>query len=181
MSKNPIEQKFAALEALGAGDFEHKNGSLHTHLLGTYDLLKSWGASAALCDAGLYHSAYSTAGFKKTMVSLSLRSDIASIIGENAEAMVYLYCACDREVVYQNFQNQPAVVEYKDRFTDETYALSAQQASAFCELTVANELELMSLNKAFQAKHRVTLLALFDSMKKFLGQEAIAAYESTLS
>ena len=76
-----MEQKFAALESLGAAGFEHKNGTLHTHLLATYELLKRWGASAALCDAGLYHSAYSTTGFTKTMVSLDLRSNIAAIIG----------------------------------------------------------------------------------------------------
>ena len=175
-----MEQKFAALESLGAAGFEHKNGTLHTHLLATYELLKRWGASAALCDAGLYHSAYSTTGFTKTMVSLDLRSDIAAIIGTDAEAMVYLYCACDREVVYPNFRTQ-AAVEFKDRFTNAVFVLSEEQARAFCELTVANELELMSLNEAYKAKHRVTLLELFDSMKKHLSKEAVEAYKSTLS
>jgi hypothetical protein len=175
-----MEHKFAALESLGAAGFEHKNGTLHTHLLATYELLKRWGASSALCDAGLYHSAYSTAGFNKTMVALDLRSDIASIIGKDAEAMVYLYCACDREVVYPNFSNQ-AAVEFKDRFTNEVFVMSEEQASAFCELTVANELELISLNDAYGAKHRVTLLELFDSMKKHLSNEAIAAYKTVLS
>lgn len=176
----PIEHKFAALESLGAAGFEHKNGTLHTHLLATHELLKRWGASAALCDAGLYHSAYSTAGFQKTMVTLDLRSDIANTIGKDAEAMVYLYCACDREVVYPNFRNQ-AAVEFKDRFTNEVFVMSEEQARAFCELTIANELELISLNEAYKAKHRVTLLELFDSMKKHLSKNAIAAYQSTLS
>ena len=176
----PIEHKFAALESLGAAGFEHKNGTLHTHLLATHELLKRWGASAALCDAGLYHSAYSTAGFQKTMVTLDLRSDIANTIGKDAEAMVYLYCACDREVVYPNFKNQ-AAVEFKDRFTNEIFVMSEEQASAFCELTVANELELISLNEAYKTRHRVTLLELFDSMKMHLSKKAIAAYQSTLS
>ncbi|MCP4335529.1 MAG: hypothetical protein GY785_23000 [Gammaproteobacteria bacterium] len=175
-----MEHKFAALESLGAADFEHKNGSLYTHLLATHELLRRWGASAALCDAGLYHSAYSTTGFTKTMVSLDLRSEIAAIIGKDAEAMVYLYCACDREVVYPSFRKQ-ASVEFKDRFTNRVFVMSEQQASAFCELTVANELELMSLNDAYKAKHQVTLLELFDSMKKYLSKEAIEAYKSLLS
>jgi len=175
-----MEHKFAALESLGAAGFEHKNGTLHTHLLATYELLERWGASATLCDAGLYHSAYSTTGFQKTMVALDLRNDIISIIGKDAEAMVYLYCACDRAVVYPNFRNQDAV-EFKDRFTNEVFVMSEQQASAFCELTVANELELISLNDAYGAKHRVTLLELFDSMKKYLSKEAIEAYKSVLS
>jgi hypothetical protein len=174
------EQKFTALESLGAAGFEHKNGSLYTHLLGTYELLESWGASADLCDAGLYHSAYSTTGFTRTMVSLDLRSDIAGIIGETAEAMVYLYCACDRDIVYPQFKNQTAV-EFKDRFTNEVFVMSGEQACTFCELTVANELELMSLNDTYKAKHRVTLLELFDSMKKHLSKKAIEAYKSMLS
>ena len=180
MNIESTKHKFSALESLGAAGFEHKNGSLYAHLLGTYELLRSWDAAAPLCDAGLYHSAYSTTGFKKTMVSLDLRSDIARLIGKNAEAMVYLYCACDRDVVYANFKNQ-AAVEFKDRFTDEVFVMSGEQASAFCELTVANELELMSLNDAYKAKHRVTYLELFDSMKKHLGNKTVEAYKSVLS
>ena len=175
-----MEHKFAALAELGADGFEHKNGSLHTHLLATYDLLRSWGADSALCDAGLYHSAYSTTGFTDTMVSLDLRSKIAAIIGAEAEAMVYLYCACDRDAVYPNFGN-PDGVEFRDRFTDEVFELSAQQASAFCELTVANELELMSLNEAYRKKHIEDYRELFDSMKAHLSEQAIAAYQNMLS
>ncbi len=175
-----MEHKFAALEALGATGFEHKNGSLYTHLLGTYALLRSWGASATLCDAGLYHSAYSTAGFKQTMVPLNLRNDIARIIGDEAEAMVYLFCACDRDVVYPNFRNQ-AAVEFKNRFTNEAFPMSGEQASALCEMAVANELELMSLNDAYKAKHRAEYLELFDSMKPHMSKRAVAAYQSMLS
>jgi len=181
MNTEPMDQKFAALEGLGAGDFEHKNGTLHTHLVATYELLKSWGASPALCDAGLYHSAYSTAGYKGTMVSLGLRNQIASIIGADAEAMVYLYCACDREVAYESFRSHADPVEFRDRFSGETFTLSGEQASAFCEMTVANELELMSLNEAYKTKHRVMWLELFASMKRHLSKNTVAAYESTLS
>jgi hypothetical protein len=175
----PTEEKFAALESLGAAAYDHKNGNLHAHLLGTYQLLRNWGADKALSDAGLYHSVYSTEGFRQTMVKLDLRSDIAAIIGEEAEAMVYLYCACDREFVYSNFGNR-GEVGFRDRFTNEEFVMSAQQASAFCELTVANELELMSLNEAYRVKHRVALLALFDRMKGYLSQQAIEAYRSVL-
>ena len=175
-----MEHKFAALTELGADGFEHKNGSLHTHLLATYDLLRSWGADSALCDAGLYHSVYSTTGFTSTMVSLDLRSKIAAIIGAEAEAVVYLYCACDRDTVYPNFGN-PSGVEFRDRFTNEVFELSAQQARAFCELTVANELELMSLNETYRSKHREDYRELFDSMKEYLSEQAVSAYRSMLS
>ena len=82
--------------------------------------------------------------------------------------------------MYPNFGNQ-AEVEFRDRFTGEVFRMSEEQASAFCELTVANELELMSLNNAYRTKHRATLLALFDSMKPHLSKRAIAAYRSMLA
>lgn len=49
---------FAALESLGAGEFAHINGALSEHLHGTRTILQSWGASADLQWAGLFHAAY---------------------------------------------------------------------------------------------------------------------------
>lgn len=48
-----MEEKFRKLSELGAGDFEHIDGSLIDHLEGTKRLLVSWEASNILQDAGL--------------------------------------------------------------------------------------------------------------------------------
>ncbi|MDN3684622.1 hypothetical protein QW180_17835 [Vibrio sinaloensis] len=77
--------------------FQHLNGSLEAHLQGTQALLNRWGADEVLQVAGLFHAAYGTAGFDDNMVSLAQRDKIASIIGPQAEALVYLYCSCDRD------------------------------------------------------------------------------------
>jgi len=92
-----MDEKFKQLSELGAADFAHINGSLIDHLKGTRDLLSSWSAPPALQDAGLYHAAYGTAGFEERMVAASQREKIAQIIGPQAEEIVYLYYACDRD------------------------------------------------------------------------------------
>ena len=66
-----MNSKFNKLSELGAGEFEHLNGSLIKHLNSTYQLLKKWGASQEICDSGLYHAAYGTSGFENQVVSLS--------------------------------------------------------------------------------------------------------------
>ena len=75
------------LKELGANELQHIHGNLEKHLVGTYDLLKSWGAHKYLCCAGLYHSIYGTAGFTEQLVELDKRKYIATIIGNQAEEL----------------------------------------------------------------------------------------------
>jgi hypothetical protein len=171
MPGTEMNMKFDELQKLGAGEFEHKNGSLFDHLGTTYKLLKKWGATEALCDAGLYHAAYGTEGFEPNVVDLSRRNEIASIIGQSAEKTVYLYCACDREYVFLNL-NACEPVKYRDRFTSTEFSLTNEQAMNFCELTVANELELAIANETFKNKHRKRLFDLFTKMAPLLSKEA---------
>lgn len=37
-----MHEKFEVLKKLGAGDFQHLNGSLEAHLKGTQKILESW-------------------------------------------------------------------------------------------------------------------------------------------
>lgn len=172
--------KFEALKKLGAGEFEHLNGSLIEHLEATYKLLKQWGAPEALCDAGLYHAAYGTDGFDPNVVQLSRRNEIASIIGQSAEAIVYLYCACDRNVVFSDF-NAAEPVKFRNRFTLSEFSLTKEQAMNFCELTVANELELVLASDEFKTKHGSGLFDLFSKMAPLLSEVANRSVNDVLS
>ena len=172
--------KFAMLKALGAGDFQHLNGSLEAHLNGTESILKQWGSSELLQTAGLFHAAYGTAGFDENMVSLNQRQEIASVIGEAEEALVYLYCACDRDFVFAQF-GKVDPIEFKDRFNGQLFALELQTARQLCELTVANELELVYSSEEFKAKYGSELLELFQRMDDYLSPQARSAYRSALS
>jgi len=174
-----MNEQFEKLKALGAGDFQHLNGSLESHLKGTESILESWGASEILRLAGLFHAAYGTAGFEEKMVSLAQRKEIARVIGEEAEALVYLYCSCDRDTVFAQFPSEKPI-QFHDRFSGSTFALDPALCRLFCELTVANELELVYESDAFKQKYGRELAELFQSMDSFLSVQAKQAYRAAL-
>lgn len=175
-----MDERFRALEALNAGDFQHLNGDLASHLKGTESILKNWGSSELLKTAGLFHAAYGTAGFNQNMVSLELRGSIASTIGKDEEALVYLYCSCDRSFVFPQFGNQTEI-QFKDRFNDDIFRLDSENTKLFCELTVANELELVYSSEAFKEEHGKGLLELFLRMEAYLSSNAIKAFKYALA
>ena len=174
-----MNAKFEALKNLVAGDFKHLNGTLIAHLKGTRDILASWGGNSVLCDSGLYHAAYGTDGFSESMVSLSQRNEIANLIGQGAEELVYLYCSCDRGYVFPRLDLSEDI-KFRDRFSGNEFLLSDQQAKLFCELTVANEMALVSDSKSFKDQYGEGLLTLFESMQKYLSPQAIQAYRQEL-
>lgn len=171
------DMRFEALEALGAGEFDHLNGSLISHLTGTFKMLKTWDAADYVCDAGLFHAAYGTAGFDDKMVSLSQRAKIADVIGKEAEALVYLYCSCDRDYVFDRTIGK-APIAFKDRFTNECFVLDEKQARDFCELTLANEFELLLTSDAFVAKYGAELYDLFENIQHYLTDTGVKAYQA---
>ena len=135
------------LKELGASEFDHVNGTLLAHLQGTHDLLEKWGNRGALCNAGLYHAVYGTAGFQQNLIGLQDRSAVADLIGKESENIVYLFSACDRDYVYGQMLasdgfDQVTKVEYRDRFSQATYPLDPGAFADLCELTMANELEI---------------------------------------
>jgi hypothetical protein len=175
-----MDQKLEQLKLLGAGDLPHLNGSLITHLQATESILKSWGASQVLTTAGLFHAVYGTGNANNSMVALSQRTKIADVIGEQAEALVYLYCSCDRDYVFPQFgKSNP--IHFKDRFDGSSFALLSEQAKLFCELTAANELELVYTSEQFKKNRGAELLELFRGMDSYLSPKARVAYQSALS
>ena len=169
--------KFTLLTEIGAGEFAHLNGSLQTHLIAVYELMRSWGANMTLCNAGLYHAAYGTSGYAEAMVSTDQRLRIADIVGKEAEAIIYLYCACDRDYVWPRIG--PALpLPFKSRFTGKTDYLSLEQVKEFCELTAANELQIADADPAFAAQHSDLFRELFGRMAPYLSNPAIAFFHS---
>lgn len=161
------ETKWHKLFQLGAEGFEHMDGSLMDHLNGTRTLLREWSASRALQDAGLYHAAYGTAGFDESLVSVQQRGEIAKIIGEKSEELVYQYCACDRDDFFSKVgvEKNP---EFLNRFTGQRYYLSEDLLKQFCELTAANETEIAMGNAGFMRKYGEELRVLFQNMQPYL-------------
>lgn len=171
-----MKSKFQELASLGAGEFEHLDGTLVDHLMGTMGLLKEWGAISELQDAGLFHAAYGTAGFDECMISLERRRDIARIIGTRSEEIVYEYCACDRNIFFSRLGKGKRPI-FKNRFSDEEYYLTDEMLEMFCELTAANELEISIDNLPFKAENGLALNKLFLRMAPYLSNAAKAAVE----
>jgi hypothetical protein len=166
-----MDEKFRLLIELGAGEFEHLDGSLIAHLEGTRCLLKAWNASDILQDAGLYHAAYGTSVFVQNVFKLSQREDVTKVIGGDSENIVYHYCACDRNVFFAQFGQVEKPVFY-DRFTTQKSVVSIELLQHLCELTAANETEIALNNPDFVAEHGSGLMDLFGRMQTFLSPSA---------
>jgi len=119
----------------------HLNGTLLDHLLATEELLCSWGSSPELCLAGLCHATYGTDGFAPFLVSWDDRPLLAEVVGVDVEAIVYLYAACDRGVVYPQLAGA-GPVQFRDRFRRQTFEASGAELRDFADLTLANELDI---------------------------------------
>jgi hypothetical protein len=167
------------LRSLGAGRFVHIDGTLERHLHATMQLLRRWGNRDCVCVAGLYHAVYGTGGIDGHLAALDARNAIAEVIGKEAEALAYLYGACDRERFHPRIGSSEQSV-FVDRFTDSEYAISEAQLRGFCEISVANELELAQRNARFRDRHRLDLRHLFDRMAGLVSKAARDAASATL-
>ncbi|WP_255991005.1 DUF6817 domain-containing protein [Chitinolyticbacter albus] len=167
------------LKKLGADGVSHLNGSLEYHLEGTAELLRSWGASDAICIAGLFHAVYSTDGFPLELISLDLRDKISDLIGAESEELVYLYCACDRDVFYSQigYDKQNLL---PNRFTQEKVLIKNHQLCALCEITFANELQIADGNPAFINQYGEELRSLFERMHGLVSTGAFKKYKEVL-
>ena len=99
-SEHPVPDPLDLLVERGADCIEHPGGTLLDHLGRVASLLEGWGATDDVQKAGLCHACYGTDGFAPSLLGLDERGLLAARIGRRAEAWVYLYASCDREVVY---------------------------------------------------------------------------------
>lgn len=173
------EELFVELRALGAGEFEHLNGSLAAHLRGTEALLRSWGADESLCSAGLYHAVCGTDGYNPALTLLAGRNVISELIGADAEELAYLYGSCNRKAFYPRIGTKDQLT-FADRFTNSEYVINPLQLAGVCELILANELEIAGNSAEFWAKYGTELSRLFERMSGLVSEAGLQAYRSIL-
>jgi len=169
-----LTEHYRRLLELGAAEFPHVAGSLGPHLLRTASLLRRWGGRPALCLAGLYHAVYGTDGIRRSLVALDRRGAIADMIGRDAESIAYLYGACDRDAFHPRI-GIGAPLRFVDRFTLTEYPIEEVALRDFCELTLANELELARSSDAFAIKHRGDIARLARQMRQLVTANAYDA------
>lgn len=88
------------LRTLGAHQIHHSRSTLLEHLVGTHAILSRWGCSEDTCNAGLFHSIYGTSYFKAAPLSFQERPRIQAQLGEQAERLVWIFCALARAELY---------------------------------------------------------------------------------
>jgi hypothetical protein len=135
------EQVAQFLNAHGANEIVHLNGSLFHHLERTELLLRRWGCSEAVAIAGLCHAAYGTDGFPTALVTLEDRDVLYGVAGPDVEGLVYLYASCDRAFVYPKLRDNGRV-EFRDRFTGRIFKPAENELQGFVDLTLANEFDV---------------------------------------
>jgi hypothetical protein len=88
----------ALLRRLGFGELTHDSHvPFLSHLLGTRRLLVAWGERGAMCDSGLFHSAYGTEYFQPDQAAD--RREVRQLIGEEAEEIAWVWCTILRDTI----------------------------------------------------------------------------------
>jgi pimeloyl-ACP methyl ester carboxylesterase len=170
----------AFLRARGAKRLDHPGGSLYEHLRRVSMLLSDWGADETVQIVGLCHACYGTDGFDHAMVDVADRQTLVKLIGPTAEALVYLYCSCDRAAVYPLLAGGGPVA-FRDRFTGRVHSPSQHEIRGFIEITAANELDALAHNHALLAEHGADLSTLFAGARDRLSDAAWRACVDLLS
>lgn len=94
----PTGPRLALLRRLGYAELEHDSHvPFLSHLVGTHRLLVRWGERQALCDAGLFHSAYGTEYFQPD--APASRDEVRGVIGAEAEAIAWTWCTILRDTL----------------------------------------------------------------------------------
>jgi len=117
----------------------HGSGSLQQHLLGVHSLLENWGQPERVKLAGLLHSVYSTEAFRVALVDRSERARVREIVGEDAERLVFAFCACPREALLAAARGDPGrSVQLASRWQGVEVALSRRDLADLMLIHAAN-------------------------------------------
>ncbi|HWJ63161.1 MAG TPA: hypothetical protein VNS19_14420 [Acidimicrobiales bacterium] len=131
----PTGERLALLKQLGFGELEHDSHvPFLAHLVGTRRVLAEWGERPAVCDAGLFHSAYGTEYFP--VEQAVDRAAVQAVIGTEAEEIAHAWCTIRRDTIELG---DPATVV--DRTTEERIALAPQLLADVATLWAADTVE----------------------------------------
>jgi hypothetical protein len=135
-----LENRLRFLRKANAEGMPHSDRGLLDHLLGTRQLLVEWEARPALCDAGLFHSVYSTEYYEQQAIPLSMRNEVQQLIGDEAESLAWFFCMIRRESLLEN-PGPEGELRVQHRLTDQWLTLTTLQFQDLLTLTLANTIE----------------------------------------
>jgi hypothetical protein len=135
------------LRKLGCASVPHSTRTLLDHLIGTHDLLRSWGAPEAVCLAGLFHSVYGTDSFRARLEQEPSRGTIAGLIGADAESLAWQFGTMTKESFWEQVgllarssEDANAFV-LQNRTTKSNIPCSREQLLNIVDLVLANEID----------------------------------------
>ena len=140
-NRNQRSERIELLDCLPVGGIEHFGRPLEEHLIGTHDLLDQWHNSKSVCIAGLFHSIYGTKTFSPAALTTESRDDVCSLIGERAEALVFVFGASDRKRLL--LENRSPPYRWVDHRTGEQTEICEVFLNNLVEIEVANFIEQM--------------------------------------
>ena len=167
----------AWLRQCGTETIEHPGGTLYAHLCRVQGRLANLGYGVDVQSAGLTHAAYGTDGFDLALLDWKNRATLRDLVGEAAEALVYLYGACDRKRTWQGLQTTGEVT---DRFTGQVIWLDADQLKPFIDLSIVNELDVIEQDPALLYKHGEYFRELFRSWAPAMSAPLIEQIRHTI-
>ncbi|MFJ9776348.1 DUF6817 domain-containing protein [Kitasatospora sp. NPDC101157] len=163
------------LRAHDADRIPHPGGTLLEHLTRVAALLADWGTDSAVQAAGLCHAAYGTDGFDGALLTLDERDTLVELVGERAEALVYLYASCGRAAVYPRL-GRNEVPLFHDRFTGQDHTPPEEDLRAFLAITAANELDVFAHNAELADRYGPALYELLTHTRDLLPTAAWQAW-----
>jgi hypothetical protein len=156
---NPDDVR-AWLRERGAETIDHPGGTLYAHLGRVHDRLAELGHGRDVCLAGLAHAAYGTDGFDVTLCDPADREPLRTLVGARAEALIHTYGGCDRSATWAEFGRTRRVV---DRWSGQSVVLSEEDATAFADLSIVNELDVSEQDPSIAARYGAYFRTVFSS------------------
>lgn len=98
-----LSNTIQAIKERGGHKCWHKHSTFLDHLVSCHNILRLWGENEIVGRVGLLHSAYSNSYVNLALFDRNTdRPLMKSLIGEEAEELVYLFCIIDRQDVVVN-------------------------------------------------------------------------------
>lgn len=95
------ERLIAFLRSAGAQDLGHAGARpLLAHLIGTYEVVRRWEQPAVMVHAALIHSVYGTDAYARSLLPLTRRREVISLVGEQVERLAYLFSVTPRDPLF---------------------------------------------------------------------------------
>lgn len=167
------DPRLRLLRRLGFDRVEHDSHvPFLSHLLGTARLLREWGCRPALCDGGLFHSAYGTEYFE--LEEPADRDLVRSVIGAEAERVAWLWCTVRRETV------DAGAGTAVDRHTGDPVELTDRDLTDVATLWAADTVEQVARMTPDERGFATGILGLLDHVPP-PGREAVEGVRELLA